>query len=149
MSSVHGSRLVGGQPLTFKLPLEEGWEANLSTNAAQIKINFRYPAIRQIENDFWVLRAARTSLLVGGRRSWHRCGTIRAVVPEIEDDFRAGNKFSTISGGDALVDEAVCPVVPEVEPELELEASVGMLPDRLAARRRACFSILTTFRTAF
>src|SRR5262249_20077882 len=54
VSSVHRSRLVGGQPMTFKLPLEEGWEANLSTNAAQIKIDFRYSAIRQIENDFWV-----------------------------------------------------------------------------------------------
>jgi hypothetical protein len=42
------------------------------------------------------------------------------------------NTFSTISGG-ALVDEAVWPVVPEVEPELELEASVGVLPDELAA----------------
>src|SRR5215813_5296793 len=127
--------------MTFKLPLEEGWEANLSTNAAQIKINFRCSAIRQIENDFWVWEFCVLLAPV----CWSEddgAGTgvelFAPLFPKLKmisgpaNDPLPANEFSTISCG-ALVDEAVWPVVPEVEPELELEASVGVLPDELAA----------------
>jgi len=131
--------------MTFKLPLEEDWEANLSTNPGLLP-----PRLRSISD---TPLFARLKMISG---FWEFCVLLAPVRWSEDDGAGTGvelfaplfpklkmisgpandplppNTFSTISGG-ALVDEAVWPVVPEVEPELELEASVGVLPDELAA----------------